>query len=188
MSGRIKINNFSKQKVYKQFFMEFKMAKRDYNMKDGTKKTDPNDKYLKESFRGRIKRGSGNINPYGGPNFRGGNRGSGMRGGNSYIDPKSAITEISQDVKIKGEKIEGHYNVNGLPVKGPIKINNLRIYKEGKLIDKLQLIALTSNIYGDEWFDEKKALLVDEYISNQGACLIKRGHGYVYERSFFNIE
>lgn len=156
-------------------------------MKNKTKITNTNDKYLEESPNKRVKRGSGNISPHGETNSGGNSRG--CFGGNSFTDPKSSITKIGCVVKINGEIcLEGHYDVNGLPVKGPMKINNLRIYKDGKLVDKLQLIALTPNIQTSEWLNEKRAFLVDEYISNQEASRIKKGYGFVYEHSFFKFK
>lgn len=135
----------------------------------------------------RSHRGGSNISPHGevntGSNLRG------CIGGNSCTDPKNTITKIEKYVRINGEFVRGHYDVRGLPVKGPIIINNMRINdNEGKLVDKLQLVALKSNVKDDEWFNEKKALLVDEYIEKQEEYRIKRGNGFVYEHSFFKVK
>ena len=138
--------------------------------------------------RGR-KKGGGNFG-VGGPNVN--NRtNTGFFRCNGYTDPKSAVTERSHPVRVNGEIcMGGHYDVNGIPVKGPIKINNVRVLDgHGGLIDKLQFIALAPNIKNDdEWFNQKKALLVDEYIEKQEESRIKKGYGFVYEHSFFDLK
>lgn len=124
-----------------------------------------------------------------GPSGEGRKR-SNLRNGTSYIDPTINITEKSQRVKINGETCMGHYDINGKPVEGPIKINNLRIFDgEGNLVQKLQFVALTSDITKDkEWFYRKKALCVEEYIEQQEAARIKNGDGFVYDLSFFELK
>lgn len=130
----------------------------------------------------RQRRGSTNVHG----EVNSGNSGIAVSRGNSCTDPKSAIIEISHGVRINGQIYMGHYDINGFPVEGPIKINNMRIDDdEGKLVSRLQFVALTSNIKDNEWFDEEKALLSDEYIERQYDSRQYRGSGYVYPESFF---